>query len=359
MTDMETRLRDAMHTATPEHFDTKGLAPGAHRYAVRARRLRVASTTLAAAVVIGVVGTASSGLFRDRATEPAVPKPSPTTSSINICPDLQKTITPLTSVPASPLSSHADAVLVCALIGGDSVWPGSLPPDDAVLKPATIDLLDWRLKGDASASQCGNRPKGDAFTVSYRDLQGASHTYLNSDLLCDGWVFLDSYYIALSEQGADYASHQPAQDPFPTCPSILPGLGESLAGKPVELPKGTVFRSAIACAHPVVDPGAVSADTIPRLLYVRRGVMGDRDLATLNANLARTGSRTVDPGCKETAPLNVTFVVRAVTSAGDQVSLTAPAACLPHFHVNDQRGVTITLEQATVDVITGPLNRFP
>lgn len=359
MTDLETRLRDAMHTATPDRFETAGLASGAHRYAVRTRRLRIASTALVAAVVVGVLGTASSGLFRDRATEPAVPKPTQTTNPVNICPDLQKTITPLTAEPDPPLSSRADAVLVCALIGGDSVWPGSLPPDDAVLKPATIDLLDWRLKGDESASLCGNRPRGDAFTVSYRDLQGTAHTFLNSDLLCDGWVFLDSYYVALSEQGADYASHQPAQDPYPTCPSILPGLGESLAGTPVELPKGTRFTSAIACAHPVVDPRAVSADTIPRPLYVRRGVMGDRDLATLNANLARTGSRTVDPGCKETAPLNVTFVVRAVTSGGDQVSLTAPAACLPHFHVNDQRGVTITLEQATVDVITGPLNRFP
>lgn len=359
MTDIETRLRDAMHTATPERFDTTGLAPGAHRYAVRARRLRVASTTLVAAVVIGAIGTAGSGLFRDRATEPAVPRPSQTTSPINLCPDLQKTITPLTSVPASPLSSRADAVLVCALVGGDSVWPGSLPPDDAVVKPATIDMLDWRLKDDPLASQCGNRPKGHAFTVSYRDLQGQGHTHVNSDLLCDGWVFLDSYYVALSEQAADYWSHQPAQDPYPACPSILPGLGESLASKPVELPKGTVFTSAITCAHPVVDPLAVTADAVPRPLLVRRGVMGDRDLATLNANLARTGSTNDDPGCKETAPLNVTFVVHAVTTGGDQVSLTAPAACLPHFHVNEQRHITIVLDQATVDMITGPLNRFP
>jgi hypothetical protein len=359
MTDVETRLRDAMHAAAPEHFDTTGLASGAQAYAVRARRLRVTGTALVAAVVVGVLGTAGTDLFRDRATEPAVPTPSPTTAPINICPDLQKTITPLTAAPASPLSSRADAVLVCALVGGSSVWPGSLPPDDSVVKPATLDMLDWRLKDDEAAPLCGKRPKGDAFTVSYRDLQGRAHTHLNSDLLCDGWVFLDSYYVALSEQAADYTAHQPPQDSFPACPSILPGLGESLAAKPLELPQGTVFTTASTCAHPAVDPLGVAASTVPRPLYVRRGVMGDLDLAMLNANLARTGSKAQDPGCKETAPLNVVFVVRAVTSRGEQVSLTAPAACLPHFHVNDQRNITIVLDQSTVDMITGPLNRFP
>jgi hypothetical protein len=33
--------------------------------------------------------------------------------------------------------------------------------------------------------------------------------------------------------------------------------------------------------------------------------------------------------------------------------------CLPHFHVNGQRHITIVLEPSVVEVITGPLDRFP
>jgi hypothetical protein len=358
MNDLEVRLRDAMHTAVPDRFDTSELVSGVQRHAARTRRLRRAGGAVVAAVVIAVAGASASGMLGNRAVEPAVPSPT-TTAPNNLCPDLQAGDSPLTAAPSSPVSSHADSVLVCALTGADSVWPGSLPPDEAVTRPQAIDLLDWRPKDDEAAAQCGDRPHGRAFTVSYRDLQGTAHTYANSDLLCDGWVFLDSYYVALSEQAADYSAHQPAQDDYPSCPSILPGLGDAKDGTPSALPRGTVLKTASVCAHPAVDPLAVTADHTPRMLFVRRGVMGDRDLDLLNANLARTGAQGTDPGCAETAPLNVTYVVRAVTSGGDQLSLTAPAACLPHFHVDGQRRVTIVLDQATVDAITGPLDRFP
>lgn len=355
MTDLETRLRDAMQTAVPERFDASGLSEGAQRYAVRTRRLRLASTALVAAVAVGIVGTSTSGLFRDRATEPAVPAPAP----ITLCPDLQKDVSQLTSLPEGPFSTRADAVLVCALVGGGSVWPGSLPPDEAVDKAAAIDTLDWRLKDDVAAPQCGDRPRGRAFTVSYRDLKGDGHTYLNTDLLCDGWVFLDSYYVALSELGTDYWTHQPAQDSYPPCPSVLFEPTRTSTGQARALPKGTVLSAASVCAHPTVDPLAVASNEVPRMLYVRRGAMGDRDLATLNANLARTGATSGTASCKQTWPLDVTYVVRAVTSAGVTVNLRAHAACLPSFHVNNDTTATVTLDQDTVDTITGPLDRFP
>ena len=355
MTDLETRLRDAMQTAVPERLDPSGLADGARRYAVRSRRLRVASTALVAAVVVGIVGASTSGLFRDRATEPAVPSPAP----INLCPELQRDVSQLTALPGRPLSRHADAVLVCALVGDDSVWPGSLPPDQAVEMPAAIDTLDWRLQDDEAAPQCGVRPSGRAFTVSYRDLLGRAHTFLNSDLLCDGWVFLDSYYVALSEQGTDYQANQPAQDSYPACPSLLREPARRSTGEAGALPRGTVLTAASVCAHPTVNPLAVPGTDVPRLLYVRRMPMGERDLAQLNANLARTAASPGTRACKTSWPFDVIYVVRAVTSLGAEVNLRAHAACLPSFHVNNDPTATITLDQDTVDTITGPSNRFP
>ena len=95
------------------------------------------------------------------------------------------------------------------------------------------------------------------------------------------------------------------------------------------------------------------------MLYVRRGPLGDRDLALLNANLAKTGTSSADPGCDKPLGLDVSYVLRGTTAAGQQVWFTSQAACLPHFHVNNQRHITITLDQKTVDMITGPLDRFP
>jgi hypothetical protein len=355
MNELETRLHDAMHRAVPEGFDTAGLTSGARQRSARTRRLRLAAGAAVATVAIAAVGLGASGLVGKRAAEPAQPSP-PSRGTISPCPDLQKVITPLTGMPESPLSERADAVLVCALTSGGSVWPGSLPPDEAVDRPGTLDRLIWRLKDDQDAPLCGDRPHGPAFTVSVRDLQGRVVTHANTDLLCDGWVFLDSYYVGLSEQSADWVAGQPPLDDYPTCPSVL----HDPEGQPVELPKGTRLATASACAHPVVDPLAVTSDSVPRMLYPRRGPLGERDLALVNANLARTGTSVgQDPGCTAKAHLPLSYVLRAVTTSGQQVWLTSSPSCLPHFHVNGQRHITIVLDPSVVEVITGPLDRFP
>jgi hypothetical protein len=355
MNELETRLHDAMHRAVPEGFDTAGLTSGARQRSARTRRLRLAAGAAVATVAIAAVGLGASGLVGKRAAEPAQPSP-PSRGTISPCPDLQKVITPLTGMPESPLSERADAVLVCALTSGGSVWPGSLPPDEAVDRPGTLDRLIWRLKDDQDAPLCGDRPHGPAFTVSVRDLQGRVVTHSNTDLLCDGWVFLDSYYVGLSEQSADWVAGQPPLDDYPTCPSVL----HDPEGQPVELPKGTRLATASACAHPVVDPLAITSDSVPRMLYPRRGPLGERDLALVNANLARTGTSVgQDPGCTAKAHLPLSYVLRAVTTSGQQVWLTSSPTCLPHFHVNGQRHITIVFDPSVVEVITGPLDRFP
>jgi hypothetical protein len=351
MTDLETRLRGAMRSAAPADLDTSGLTEGAHRYAARSRRLRLGGSAVVAAVLVGAVGIGLSGALRDRAAEPAAPTQSP----INLCPELQRTITPLTTQPEAPLSQRADAVLVCALIDSDSVWPGSLPPDSPVDKRGAIDTLVWRLKDDPDAALCGDRPVGRAFTVSVRDRQGVGTTYLNTDLLCDGWVFLDSYYVANSELGADWVAANGPTDPYPKCPSLLHGAG----GQSFALPRGTVLTRATRCTHPTIDPLAVTADVVPKVQFVRRGPLGEDELAQLNAALARIGAGNEEPGCNGTAPLPLTHVLRGITASGQEVTLSAAGSCLPHFHVNDQRRVTITLDQETVDMITGPLDHFP
>jgi hypothetical protein len=81
MSDTETRLREAMRdTSTgwsgsgPTQFADR--VQGARRYAVRARRLRLAATATTIAVVIGVGGAVATGAFHDRTLSPATPRPT-------------------------------------------------------------------------------------------------------------------------------------------------------------------------------------------------------------------------------------------------------------------------------------------
>jgi hypothetical protein len=353
MTDLETRMREVMDRAVPEDLSSAGLADGARRYAARARRTRVATAALVTAVVVGAFGLASSGVFRDRAAVPATPS-----LVLNLCPELQQSLTRLTSPPRSPASATQKAVLVCAFTDGDSVWPGSLPPDAAVDAAAALDTLKWSLRGDPRVP-CGDAPRGRAFTVTVLDHHERARTFPNTDLACDGWPFLSSYYVALSELGADWVAANEPKDPYPTCPSLLHEQSRPLARTSDELLRGTVFTSAAVCSHPVASPVLADDPAVPKPVFVRRGAMSDIELARLNANLTRTGAVRGAQPCRDRAPLNLIYVVRGVTSTGRTVSLTAHAACLPTFTVNNDPTFTITLDAATVDDLTGPQNRYP
>ena len=73
MSELETQLSELLHEPAPRSVEPQNLVEGAHRYAVRARRARLAGTAVALAVVLGVGGAVASGAFRDRALTPAHP----------------------------------------------------------------------------------------------------------------------------------------------------------------------------------------------------------------------------------------------------------------------------------------------
>lgn len=250
MPEVETLLREALREAVPQDLEQSGLAEDAKAYAVRVRRLRVVSTAVVAAVVVLIAVVASSGMFRNRAVAPAKPQ----TEHVNVC-DYQVGVTPLRAAPVAPASTKYQHVLVCALTDSGSAWPGSLPPDWSVDTPEAIDSLTWDLRDDAA--DCGGLPAGRAFTVSVQEHNGTISTYLNTDLRCSGWEFLERYYVALAEQR--WQLERAVQERWPNCPSVF---GEQPPTSDAPLAKGTVLSEASLCLHPV--PRAVTGVPVPR-----------------------------------------------------------------------------------------------
>lgn len=340
MPEFETLLREALREAVPQDLEQSGLAEGAKAYAVRVRRLRVVSTAVVAAVVVLIAAVASTGMFRNRAVAPAKPQ----TDHVNVCDD-QVGVTPLRAAPVAPASARYQHVLVCALTGSDSAWPGSLPPDWSVDTPEAIDSLTWDLRDDAA--DCGRLPMGRAFTVSVQEHNGTISTYLNTDLRCSGWEFLERYYVALAEQR--WQVDTTLQDPFPGCPSFF---GKQPPTSEAPLARGTVLSEASLCLHPV--PRAVRDVPVPR--WPVRGVLDTADLARLNAELAAHGSVSGRPqgGCGGT-PADRVYVIRAKTSRGEDVELRMSPACATTWLVNKSDVQTFDISRTTFDAMTSPL----
>lgn len=82
MSDVETRLRDLLHDTAPGPVPSSTLVDGARRYAVRARRVRLAAVAATLAAVLGLGGAVASGAFRDRTLSPARPTPTTRTPSL-------------------------------------------------------------------------------------------------------------------------------------------------------------------------------------------------------------------------------------------------------------------------------------
>jgi hypothetical protein len=168
-------------------------------------------------------------------------------------------------------------------------------------------------------------------------------TYANEGLACNGWPALASYYAALAEQGAtDESGSGATDDGFLGCPSIL---GKSLAPPgvaPPSLPRGTVLETATACLHP-----RAVATAVPRFRPIRGNVMGAPQLAQLNADLARSGSRTqAGSTCSTGSSL---FVVEARTTQGRVLELSS--ACADVFSVDWQSRDSWTVSPQTRDML--------
>jgi hypothetical protein len=149
--------------------------------------------------------------------------------------------------------------------------------------------------------------------------------------------------VALAEQGADASSGSGATDDgFLGCPSVL---GKTLAPPglaPPSLPRGTVLMAATACLHP-----RAVANVVPRFRPIRTNVMGAPQLAQLNADLARVGSR-IQAGSTCTTGSSL-FVVEARTKEGRLFELSSNCADL--FSVNWQSRDTWAVSAQTRDML--------
>jgi hypothetical protein len=314
MSDVETRLKELLHESVPPPGrESADLVAGARRYAARARRWRIGTTAAALAVMVGVGGAVASGAFRDRALTPAHP-----VDHLTCAHSAQARPAP-TTAETSPLSARVKEVLVCADRSNASVWQGSLPPDEAISVPDSIDYLSFETTPSRS---CPALPSGPSYRMLLLDKAGAVTYYDNRALTCNGWTALDRYWIALGVQVRTASDIQLA-DPFPKCPTVLHQQTTAHSGSPAALRKGTVFTDATACWYPLADPTRTTGLTVPA-----RSVLSKTQLAALNAQVARTGSVKGSAPCQPD-PTQM-FVLRAV--AADGLEYTITWAC-PHPEV--------------------------
>jgi DNA-directed RNA polymerase specialized sigma24 family protein len=332
----EERLRTALAELPPQDPPVAGLLEQTRPYAARWRGARgwaLGGAALVVAVAAGGILASGDG---DRVV---LPTPTPEPSRIS-CRDSARAPTP-PPVSKEPLSRSVAAVLVCAQTDEGSVWSGFLPPDAPDSVPLAVDalVLAPRTKG----SECADLPRGPAFRLVMLGTDGEVHSYANEGLACNGWPALASYYTALAEQGVAADPRVAATDDgFLGCPTVL---GKSLAPPgvaPPSLPRGTVLEAATACLHP-----RAVATSVPRFRPIRANVLGVNQLAQLNADLARSGSRT-QAGSRCTAGTSL-FVVEARTVEGRLLELSSN--CADVFAVDWQSRDNWTVSAQTRDML--------
>lgn len=331
----EDGLRVALDALPPQDPSLAGLLDPTRPYAARWRGVRGWALGGAAVLVAVVVGGLVAGGGPDR----VVPLPTPQPSAVT-CRDSLAAPTP-PPVTTEPLSRTVSAVLVCAQTDEGSVWSGFLPPDAPVSVPLAVDALV--LAPRTTGAECPDLPRGPAFRLVLLGADRTVRTYANEGLACNGWPALASYYAALAEQGAvDDSGSGATDDGFLGCPTVL---GKSLTPPgvaPPSLPRGTVLEAATACLHP-----RAVATAIPRFRPIRANVMGAPQLAQLNADLARTGSRTqAGSACTTGASL---FVIEARTTNGRRLELSSP--CADVFSVDWQSRDNWTVSAQTRDML--------
>ena len=335
----EEAVRVALESLPPQDPSVAGLLDQTAPYAARWRGARgwaLGGVALVAAVAAG-------GVLAGGGDDEVPPLPTPQPSVVS-CRDSRAAPTP-PPVTSEPLSRTVSTVLVCAQTDDGSVWSGFLPPDAPVSLPLAVDALV--LEPRTSGTECPALPTGPAFRLVLQGTDGSVRTYANEGLACNGWPALASYYVALAEQtvASDAAPGVPRSQ-FLDCPTVL---GKSLAPPglaPPSLPRGTVLEAATACLHP-----RAVATAIPRFRPVRGNVLGSPQLAQLNADLARVGSRTqAGSPCDAGTSL---FVIEARTEDGRLLELSSK--CADVFAVNWQSRDNWTVSPQTRDMLRAML----
>jgi DNA-directed RNA polymerase specialized sigma24 family protein len=330
----EDGLRVALVGLPPQDPSVAGLLDQTRPYAARWRGVRGWALGAVAVVAVATVGGLLAGGGRDQVVPLPTPQPSRMTCRDSATPPSPPQLT------TAPLSRTVSAVLVCAQTDEGSVWSGSLPPDAPVSVPIAVDALV--LAPRTTGTECPKLPTGPAFRMVLLGTDGTVRTYANEGLACNGWPALASYYAALAEQGELGTGPGPTDGVFLGCPSVL---GKSLAPPevaPPSIPRGTVLVAATACLHP-----RAVATAIPRFRPVRANVLGGPQLAQLNADLARGGSRTrAASTCSTGASL---FVIEAQMRNGRLLELSSP--CGDVFSVDWQSRDNWAVSAQTRDML--------
>jgi RNA polymerase sigma-70 factor (sigma-E family) len=347
--DPQWKLRDALGRTAPSSPSVDGLADSVRGYAARVRRRRrrtAASLTAVALVAAGTLALATGPEL------PFLPRPDPVpmptvTSTQPVSSGLAFQSCQLPTIPLTGLSRNArppsqryDAVLVCARTDQDSVWSGSLPPDDVVAAPEALDSL--RIEPRDEGVGCPPLPSGPAFRLLVRSKDGAVAYLPNEALRCQGWEMLASYFVAVAEQrGSPEAD--PLDGGYLGCPPLWQTPSTTVL---TTLPRGTVLATATICLHPLVE---ATLSEVPRLRPMRGGVLGEVQLGPLNEELARRGTvRSPRAPCTQQSWV---YVLRAVTADRRLVEL---AGNCPHeLEVVGAPGNTLRLGAAASSVLRG------
>jgi hypothetical protein len=311
MSDLDTRLRAALHDLAPEDPTTEGLADGARRYATRTRLVRQLGVGAMTAATI-ILGAVLVGSFDPPArVVPARPVLTPA--------DCTRQATQ-TSVPTTDGVSTADVVAawVCPDANSGSEATGASAdgwrlPTDAITGPHLVTLNVVGRRADT----CGTARPGPAFTVTLESVSGQLTTFRSSAMACDGAYALASFLGALADEEADVRA-QSATRPELACRSDEAWL-RTRKPRDATHELHSPLVAATFCLRPsflVGDPSRLLQPLTPRAY--RSVPLPAGPLAQLNADLTSEwgGFFTGNGAC--TGEGRWTYSVVGLTSAGDE-----------------------------------------
>ena len=203
MSDLDTRLREALHDLAPADPATEGLAAGARHYAARVRRARqvgIAGATAAILVVAGVViGGVLGSSDRPSRVVPAGPLLTPADCT------RQAARTSLANAEGES-TSGVTAAWVCPDTTAQDTGSAAAARDGWRLPTSGVTGLHTvglNVVGGADRSSCGSIRPGPAFTLTLATGTGELTTYRSRDLACGGAYALASVVDALAGEEAD------------------------------------------------------------------------------------------------------------------------------------------------------------
>ena len=336
MSDLDTRLRQALHDLAPEDPTTEGLADGARRYAARTRRVRQlgVATAAAATLALATVLVASydpparvvpAGPFLTPAdcTRPLQPEAVPTADGVDTTVAVAAWVCPDSAGAASPTSTASAA---------DTADGWRLPPEAITGR----HLARLNLVGRDVVSDCGTVRPGPAFTVTLESVGGALTSYRSGELACGGAHTLASVFAALADEEADARAAAHGNQAL-DCRSDETWLRTR---KPTSLSHElrSPLVTASLCLVPTFLAGDPASPVQPLTARSYRSIrLPAESLALLNADLTADwgGFFTGNGGCGGEG--RWTYAILGVTDAGDERMLTT--GCLDELWV---RGVNRT-----------------